>query len=302
MSASTAFAAWIAVEWGEDTLRAWAIGADGAIRARAEATLTPAAGYADGGQGALFALIGDWLGMAPMPVLATGMFGTVLPPAEGRCLPVPAKPGALGPVDVPGWGGGRVTLSVIPALAQADPADLLQAEVAQIAGYLAQDADFDGVLCLVGTRSAWVQISAAEVVSFQTTMSGRLIDLVATQMGLSPEQAAGTTDLADFDAALADILSDPRRLAQRLSGLRAASVLEGAAPARLHGRLAGALIGAELAATRPYWLGQQVVVAGAPGLAVLYQRALTGQGVALRMAPWPDLALAGLAHARNAAI
>jgi 2-dehydro-3-deoxygalactonokinase len=67
-------------------------------------------------------------------------------------------------------------------------------------------------------------------------------------------------------------------------------------------RLSGALIGAELAATRPYWLGQDVVVAGTPVLTELYVRALSQQGVRARVIDGTRLALAGLARIRAAQI
>jgi 2-keto-3-deoxy-galactonokinase len=38
---------------------------------------------------------------------------------------------------------------------------------------------FDGILCLPGTHAKWVQISAEEVVSFQTFMTGELFDLLS---------------------------------------------------------------------------------------------------------------------------
>ena len=39
-------------------------------------------------------------------------------------------------------------------------------------------------------------------------------------------------------------------------------------------RLSGTLIGAELAAARPYWLGQKVAVIGAQAVSATYLRAL----------------------------
>ncbi len=60
----------------------------------------------------------------------------------------------------------------------------------------------------------------------------------------------------------------------RLFGIRAEGLLAGLAPERARARLSGLLIGAELAAARPYWLGREVALIGAPALAAAYRDAL----------------------------
>ena len=62
-------------------------------------------------------------------------------------------------------------------------------------------------------------------------------------------------------------------------------------------RLSGLLIGAELAATKPYWLGQQVAVIGEGGLARLYVNALATQSVAATQVNADRVTLAGLGAA-----
>jgi 2-dehydro-3-deoxygalactonokinase len=64
-------------------------------------------------------------------------------------------------------------------------------------------------------------------------------------------------------------------------------------------RLSGILIGAELAAARPYWLGQEVVVAGAPASAESTP-ALATQGVTARTSDADPLTRLGLMRARAA--
>ena len=76
--------------------------------------------------------------------------------------------------------------------------------------------------------------------------------------------AEGWSD-ADFVAAVEDALARPERVAARLFGIRAEALLTGLAPERARARLSGLLIGAELAGARPYWLGRDVALIGAPG-------------------------------------
>jgi 2-dehydro-3-deoxygalactonokinase len=75
----------------------------------------------------------------------------------------------------------RLRVSILPGLKQAVPPDVMRGEETQIAGFLAAAPGFDGVLCLPGTHAKWVQISAEEVVSFRTFMTGELFDLLSTQ-------------------------------------------------------------------------------------------------------------------------
>ena len=172
MSATIEFARWIAVDWGNTHQRAWAIDADGGVRAHVARTRDPRDIPPDAWEAALLDLIGDWLGMGRIPVLACGMIGGRGGLCEVDYRPVPAKPADMRPSAVPGLRDGRIALSIMPGLCQSSPADVMRGEETQLAGFLTATPAFDGVVCLPGTHSKWVQISAAEVVSFQTAMTG----------------------------------------------------------------------------------------------------------------------------------
>ena len=62
----------------------------------------------------------------------------------------------------------------------------MRGEETQIAGALALLPDFDGVFCLPGTHSKWAHVSAGEVVSFQTYMTGELFALLVHPIGAAP--------------------------------------------------------------------------------------------------------------------
>lgn len=148
----------------------------------------------------------------------------------------------------------------VPALSQSAPADLISGWVRLwVAGYLADHADWDGlVLVLHGDVVHWLHISASEVVSSVTSLTPRFHAALGMALALPDTQA------------VADTLSRPERL---MTHLRAAEV-RGDASACL-----GHFIGADLAATRAYWLGVQAVVIGDGNMAEGYGSALQGQGV-----------------------
>lgn len=294
MSAAPTYADWIAVDWGTTHLRAWAMVGD---TARAEATSADGMGRLDrdGFEPALLRLIEPWLGQTPMRIIACGMVGARQGWVEAPYTAIPARPAHLTPITVPAR-DPRLAVQIIPGLSQSRPADVMRGEETQIAGFLAQHPDFDGILCLPGTHCKWAHISAQEVVSFQTCMTGELFEMLATKSVLRHSIGPQDGDDAAFAEAVSDTLSRPEKLAQRLFSLRAENVLHDLSPTTARARLSGYLIGAELASTKPYWLGQQVAIAGAPMLAATYARALATQGVQATIHDAAPLTRAGLAR------
>jgi 2-dehydro-3-deoxygalactonokinase len=297
MTRAQTFPDWIAVDWGTTRLRAYAMGAEGVL-----AEATSGDGMAtlprDGFEPALMHLISPWLRAGrQVPVLACGMVGSrqgwhEAPYRATPCTPV--DPAALVRVPVT---DPRLSLRIVPGLKQPAPADVMRGEETQIAGALRVLGDFDGVICLPGTHSKWAHVSAGEVVSFQTFLTGEMFALLSGQSVLRHGMAATGEDWPAFDAALSETLSRPERLAARLFGLRAEGLIAGLDPVAARSRLSGLLIGAELAGGKPYWLGREVVIVGAEALSAAYARALAAQGVTARQLPARAATIAGLALA-----
>lgn len=293
---------WIAVDWGTSNVRAWAMDADGQPLAAARSGDGMGGLKPEGFEAALLALVGPWL--APgrrTEVLACGMVGARQGWIEAPYGPVPGAPLPLDrPAVRPEVRDPRLAVRILPGLAQASPPDVMRGEETQIAGLLALRPGFDGVACLPGTHSKWAHLSAGEVVSFATFMTGELFSLLGTVSVLRHSLAGDGWSEPDFLAALEEALSRPERLAALLFRLRAAGLLDGLTPDRARARLSGLLIGAELAAARPWWLGREVVVVGAGTLAGRYVSALALQGVPAVAEDATRLTLAGLAAARAA--
>ena len=290
----TVFPDWIAVDWGTSNLRVWAMGRDAIL---AEASSEDGMGTLSrvDFEPALLRLIGPWLGAGVTPVIACGMIGSRQGWHEAPYRTVPCAPvDPLGLVSVP-VADPRITVQIAPGLKQLRPADVMRGEETQIAGALTLNPGFDGVICLPGTHSKWAHISAGEVVSFQTCMTGELFALISGQSVLRHGMAGGGWDDAAFDAALSDALSRPERLGAALFSLRAEGLIGDLTAPQARARLSGLLIGAELAAARPYWLGQAVALIGSSTLVRIYARALQTLGVEARILPGPECTLAGLA-------
>ncbi len=287
---------WIAADWGTSHLRVWAMEGSTPID-HAQSDMGMARVSKGGFEDALLALIEGWLGSAPVDVVACGMVGARQGWVEAPYAAVPTPPVQGAPIRVPAT-DPRIRAFVVPGLKQVSPPDVMRGEETQIAGFLDTHPNWDGVICLPGTHTKWVQVSANEVVSFRTFMTGELFDLLSGQSVLRHSVSEGW-DEAAFAEAVEDTLSKPEQLAARLFSLRAADLLNGEDGSTARARLSGLLIGAELAASRPYWLGQKIAIIGAEGLSAAYAQALQPQGAFVEMADATTSTLAGLNKARN---
>jgi 2-dehydro-3-deoxygalactonokinase len=287
--------AWIAADWGTSHLRLWLMDSDNRILSR---------GHSDKGMGRItpadyHTVLLDLIGadLAPdrrTPLICCGMAGARQGWVEAPYVSVPCLPTTLGHAVRPHAEDPRLSVLILPGLSQNAPADVMRGEETQVAGYLAAHPDFDGVLCLPGTHCKWVHVSAGEVVSFRSYMTGELFALISGQSVLRHSVAHEGQDEDAFLAAVAHAMSRPSAVAGDLFSLRAEALLQGLDPVKARARLSGLLIGIELAAARPYWLGQDVAIVGAGNLSEAYGAALGAQGVTPRRADAEEMTLNGL--------
>ncbi|MEM1314535.1 MAG: 2-dehydro-3-deoxygalactonokinase, partial [Pseudomonadota bacterium] len=271
---------WIAVDWGSSRLRAWAMDASGAVRAEAGSDAGAGRLAPEGFEPALLDLIGPWLGTGACQVIVCGMAGARQGWAEAPYAPVPCPP--IGAAVAPPTRDPRLDVRLLSGVSQTNPPDVIRGEETQIAGLLAADPGFDGVVCLPGTHSKWVHVAAGEgggeIFHFASFMTGELFDLLSRRSVLRHTVAEAGHDAPAFAEALDEAMSRPERAFARLFSLRAEALVGEADPAAARARLSGLLIGAELAAAKPYWLGRRVALIGVDGLAELYAAALAPTG------------------------
>ncbi|MDS9466721.1 2-dehydro-3-deoxygalactonokinase [Paracoccus sp. MBLB3053] len=290
---------WIAVDWGTTRLRVWAMQGSEVLENRASdkgmGSLTP-----EGFEPALLDLVEDWLGDQPVPVIACGMVGARTGWVEAEYRPTPCTP--LDPLRAtrPQVEDTRLEVHILPGLSQSDPPDVMRGEETQIAGFLAQNPDFEGTLCLPGTHCKWVVVSNGEVESFHTFMTGEIYALLSRQSVLRLTIGDAVPDREEFAEAAGQARENAELMPSALFPLRAAALLEGLTPEQGAGRLSGLLVGSELAAARPLWEDRQVVIIGAPELSALYAHSLTQAGADAHEMDGGALVLAGLTAAASA--
>lgn len=285
--------AWVAVDWGTTHLRALAMDAQGRDLAALASRQGMGALDRDDYEPVLRALLAPWLGERVLHVIACGMVGSRQGWIEAPYQPVPcpARPVRLvqAPVRLPG-----LRVDIVPGLRQDEPADVMRGEETQIAGFLAGNPDFDGLICLPGSHSKWARVRDNQVLSFQTSMTGELFAALSRHTVLRHSIAETGFALAAFRPGLRAMLRQPETLSLNLFSLRAQHLLGRIDPAAARARLSGLLIGAELASMRSLLQAHPVAIIGAAHLSELYRIGLAELAVTASCHDAAEMTRAGL--------
>jgi 2-dehydro-3-deoxygalactonokinase len=285
----------LAADWGTSNLRAWRLGADGAVKAVQRlpwgvAHLQP--GEAASKLQDLRAL----MNAEHLPAILCGMVGSKMGIAEAPYADCPAA--------APGIAARLLQVDaqtfIVPGLRCLRPdgyPDVIRGEETKVLGWLALDprrAQGDHVLCLPGTHGKWVLIRDGAIHHFLTCMTGELFALLGEHSVLKP--GAAPSDPASFAEGLTYGAADGP-LASRLFTVRARRVGQGLEGGKAASFLSGLLIGDEVARL-PQLLGltegSTLGLMGEPGLCDLYAPALTARGLKVELADGEQAVIAGL--------
>ena len=120
------------------------------------------------------------------------------------------------------------------------------AHTATVGAFVADHAKWDGIVIFAGPVTTWAHVSAGELISFRSSPSLKIACDMMSDRGLDIPDQVGDA----FNDAVSSGLSNPESVFSKLS----ASV-----DAETH---LGHVLGADLAAFRSYWLGQDIVILG----------------------------------------
>lgn len=278
----------VAVAWHDTYLQVWVHDRNNAVIAQHSCAIGPSPA-----QSQVVAACAQ-VGITPehvMPILVSG-----LPPDQDGPSPivhtVPTAPlSSLTRIDDQ---GSAMRLHAVAAIDQKSPLGRLQGPQTALAGLIAIDPAFDGVVCLPAPRTVWARISAGEIVSFQCFMTLGLASLLIQSATLADAVRGTEIEQTAFATALDGVLSRPQTFAAGLHQIGAARRWADATPAQGRGRLMGLLLGLELAGAKPYWLGQRIAVIGTPADTAVYASALKTQGAAAETHDIDAMMLEGL--------
>lgn len=291
----------IGLDWGTTSLRAWRIGADGAVleRRRGAAGLMS---VAPGGFPAAFAqAVGDWTAAHPAaPVLLCGMVGARQGWVEAGYAPAPAGladlAAALAPVTVAGRRVARIVPGV--SLAQGARREAMRGEETQIVGAAPEGAR---LAILPGSHCKWARVEGGRIVDFATFLTGEAFAALRDHTILGRGLTAGDAATAQ-DGFAQGLAAGAQGLAGALFQTRARVLLGGLDPGAAEGFLSGALIGAEIAEGLARFGAppRPPLLIGAPALVARYATAFAARGLASEQAG-EDSAAAGLFAVARAA-
>ena len=292
---------WIAVDWGTSNVRAWRINRNGDVVSSGASDKGMANLRPQGFEAALLELAGGWLPIdSRAEVIICGMAGAKTGWVEAPYRSAPCPPLARGETASPPVRDTRLDVCIVPGIKTDRPGyDVMRGEEIQIAGYLAGDPAFEGVLCMPGTHTKWVHVANGEIVSFRTFMSGELFRILSRHSVLAACLDADGWSESEFLRSVDTVLARPESLAGQLFAIRAAALIADLPPADAAARLSGSLVGAEIAAARQYWLGRNLVIVGAQKVAQAYLAALTQVGAQPAMANAAQVTLDGFAALRH---
>ncbi|HUG62267.1 MAG TPA: 2-dehydro-3-deoxygalactonokinase [Methylomirabilota bacterium] len=300
--------AFVAVDWGTSSLRAWVIDASGAVLAEtrsAEGMSSVEPGSFEAVFRARIADLGDAVTRlpSPLPAVLCGMVGARQGWREAGYLDVPAPLSDLADRAVAVAADG-IDARILPGLARraTDRPDVMRGEETQLLGVVLDDPGASGLVCMPGTHSKWVTLQGGRVEDFTTVPTGELFQVLSRETILrhtvGDAAATGDPSTAAFRAGLGDGLSDPGMLCARLFSIRAAHLLAGvdgeAAADRLSGLLIGAEVGAMFAAVPS---AEPVRLVAGGRLARLYAAAIEAAGRAVALVDADHAVRAGLTHA-----
>ncbi len=263
----------IALDWGSTRLRAFLLGADGAVQAfrqseQGASTLSGAAAF----EQAFNAVTGDW---PVLPALACGMVGSQHGWREAPYAPCPADAAVL--VKHALQLSDR--LWILPGLMHdAGQPDVMRGEETQIVGAIALHPELAAHACLVlpGTHSKWARVEAGRVTGFATHMTGELYALLRQHSVLARLMPADGAVPPFSQAFLAGVDAARKQgaLGHQLFAVRTLGLFKRLPPEQLPDYLSGLLIGHEIGHELAAGAPEHLALVGDPALCERYALAM----------------------------
>ena len=286
---------WVAVDWGSSNMRYWVMSSNKVLKSQ-RMPLGMVNLDRSSYENILVKELDGFLNpLRRTLILICGMAGARQGWKEAPYKSVPCQPPEFDEAINVECQDSRIDVKILPGLKQSRPADIMRGEETQIKGILEKYNEFDGVVCLPGTHTKWVRITAGEIVSFQSFMTGELFSLLSERSVLKYSVSQEGWDKKIFKNSLEEIISNNKNFSSKLFSLRAGSILDNLSGLDARSRLSGYLIGLELSGSRPYWLGETVFILGEDSISLAYEIGLKSQGVAIiREVLSDEASLAGL--------
>ena len=288
--------AFLACDWGTTNLRAWVVGANGAIEAKREFPFGVAKLARGEAERRFKDEVRPALNAQDLPAILCGMIGSALGWTVAPYVDCPADLASLSK----GLLRADERSRIVPGLR--GPGldggfDIMRGEETQLFGWLALDPSRSAgrhIVCHPGTHAKWALVEDGKVVRFLSAMTGELFDVLSRHGVLKSDAPA---DDAGVFLRGVEAAADGGELSARLFTTRT-RVVAGDLPARsANAYLSGLLIGSEIASL-PRLLDvrrdETIVLLGDDTLCGWYSTALSYKGWRTERYDGDEAALAGL--------
>ncbi len=268
-------AKWIAADWGTTHMRAWAIDEQGEVLAYSESNEGMKDLQQNEFEPVLLRLIENWLDNKKItPVMACGMVGARQGWVETPYLKTPCVPIDKTQLTVATTRDTRIQVNLVPGVMQHKPADIMRGEETQIAGFIKENPSFNGIVCLPGTHTKWVNVKAGQIENFRTFMTGELFGVISNKTLIKHSIKSDGWDQASFEDGVIKGFDNPGLIASDLFSLRSESIVNDLDSNSARSILSGLLLGVELNGAKNYWKNKNVIIIGSELLSKNYQKGL----------------------------
>ena len=289
---------WIAVDWGTSSFRAYLV-EDKVVKDTIETKDGMKFIKDNNFENTFINLIGKWLIKdKKTDVLASGMLGARQGWIEAPYEKAPCNLNNLNFIS-PTLIDSRVSLKIFSGISQNDPSDVMRGEETQIAGFLSDNFQFKGSICLPGTHSKWVQVNQNNLEKFKTFMTGELFEIISKNSVLVHSVVSDEFDKAEFLKSADKILKCPKLFGNSLFQLRADDLINSGSGVIYKSRLSGYLLGLELLGSLEFWENNDIVLIGNKNLVDLYGDVLISKVSSLKKFTSKDMILKGLKDFRK---
>jgi len=189
---------------------------------------------------------------------------------------------------------GNVKVHILSGISQLKPADVIRGEETQIAGFLLNNTDFKGSICLPGTHSKWVNVDSYKIKNFSTFLTGELYEIVKNYSILKHSVRTNEFVAEIIKSAANLIFENPSLISNKLFEIRAENLLKNSDQILNNSKLIGYLLGIELSGSINYWKDKDLIIIGSSNLNNYYELILNERSNTVRLYNSNDMVLQGL--------
>ncbi|MGB0817757.1 MAG: 2-dehydro-3-deoxygalactonokinase [Candidatus Puniceispirillaceae bacterium] len=291
--------AFIGVDWGTSSFRAWLFDDKGGVLDLVQGPFGIRQITDQLFEKTLRTAIGSWLlAHEDIAVIMCGMIGSAQGWYEAGYLSgqIGVDELSSGMVKVPDT---QLNVMIVPGIRGVSVAglnDVVRGEETLLAGWLQQPTDSEAVFCLPGTHSKWIVAREGQVNQLTTFMTGELFELMRTRSILAPlidSQAVADTKSDIFCKGLT-LAQSPVGLLHQMFAIRAGALTGQFAKSDVLTLLSGVLVGAECLAVKSLVQNRSVTLMSSGDLKQTYQNAFEHFGFVFKVADSEQAAHKGL--------